>query len=484
MTHAAIDIGASSGRLIIGEMKDGKLQMKEVHRFANGFTEKDGTAYWDIDHLMREIVKGLAEVKRLGYTSVTAGIDTWAVDYVLVDEQGKRLQEVVAYRDSRTEHTIDKVTSIIPKNVIYEKTGIQFLPFNTLFQLYEEDKELLQKAKHILLVPDYLGFCLTGRAVTEVTNASTMQLLNVAEQDFDQELLGLLSIQREQLAPLVGPGEKLGPLRKETFPEYDLPDCEFYTVGSHDTASAIAGTPGFGEEWAYLSSGTWSLLGIESAAPITNPLAYEDNYTNEWGVFGTYRFLKNIMGMWVMQEVRRHLPQDYNFAEFVEEAKKVEPYQQFVNFNEDRFLNPVNMVDEIKRYCRETNQPVPETPGELASCVYSNLAIIYAIAINDLQKITGHSVNRLHIVGGGSNNALLNQMTADMSGMAVLAGPSEATAIGNLIMQMIAAGELADLEQGRQLISHSFPLVSFQPASVNRDERIQEFQLKTGKQPI
>ncbi|WP_050184419.1 rhamnulokinase [Domibacillus robiginosus] len=476
MAHVAIDIGASSGRLIIGEIRNGKLDMKEVHRFANGFSKKNGTYYWDINHLLTEIVKGLAETKKLGFTSVTAGIDTWAVDYVLIDEQGERLQEVVSYRDSRTEHTIEKISKLISKETIYEKTGIQFLSFNTLYQLYEEKKELLEQTKHILLVPDYLGYCLTGRAVTEATNASTMQLLNIQEQDFDKDLLHLLSLKREQFPPLVQPGEKLGPLLKDRFPEYDLPDCEFFVVGSHDTASAIAGTPGFGEGWGYLSSGTWSLLGIESAKPITTKLAYEDNYTNEWGVFNTYRFLKNIMGMWVIQEVRRHLPQDYNFSKFVEEAKKVKPYQQFINFNEDRFLNPANMVEEIQNYCRETKQPIPTTAGELAACVFSNLAIIYAIAIKDLEEITNKKIDRLHIVGGGSNNYLLNQMTADMSDIPIYAGPSEATAVGNLIMQIIAAGEVSNLAEGRKLIEQSFPMQTFHSNSLNREKLIQSFQ--------
>ncbi|WP_050180012.1 rhamnulokinase [Domibacillus robiginosus] len=475
MAHIAVDIGASSGRLVVGEIKSGKLVIEEIHRFANGFVEKNGTCYWDINHLLHEIVKGLAEAKKQGYQSVTVGVDTWAVDYVLVDENGNRLQEVVAYRDSRTDGTIEKVSQHIDKKEIYQKTGVQFLSFNTLYQLYEEDKELLQKAKHILLVPDYLGYCLTGRAVTEVTNASTMQMLNVKTRDFDQDLLNLLSLKRSQFPPFAEPGEELGPLLAERFPDVDLPECRVMTVASHDTASAIAGTPGQGENWAYLSSGTWSLLGIESADPVVSELSLEDNYTNEWGVFGTYRFLKNIMGMWIMQEVRRHLPVDFTFAEFVDEARNVEHFRQFVDLNDDRFLNPSNMVKEIQAYCQETNQPVPETAGELAACVYDNLAIIYAMAIRGLETMTGQAIDRLHIVGGGANNALLNQLTADMSGKTVYAGPFEATAVGNIMMQMIASGDIGSLEEGRELIRHSFPLQSFVPKEQQAAKRIEQF---------
>lgn len=474
MAHIAVDIGASSGRLVVGEIKNGKLAMEEIHRFANGFLETNGTCYWNIDHLLHEIIKGLAEAKKRGYESVTVGIDTWAVDYVLVDENGNRLQEVVAYRDKRTERTMDKVSREIDPKTIYQKTGIQFLPFNTLYQLYEEKKELLQKAKHILLVPDYLGYCLTGRAVTEVTNASTMQMLNVKARDFDEELLGLLSLQKNQFPPFAEPGEELGPLLRERFQGIDLPECRVMTVASHDTASAIAGTPGAGENWAYLSSGTWSLLGIESNEPVISDLSLQDNYTNEWGVFGTYRFLKNIMGMWIMQEVRRQLPVDYTFAEFVDEARNVEHFRQFVDLNDERFLNPANMVEEIKAYCRETSQPVPETAGELAACVYDNLAIIYAIAIRDLEEMTGQRIERLHIVGGGANNALLNQLTADVSGRTIHAGPSEATAIGNIMMQMIASKEIASLEEGRALIGSSFPLQTFSPKE-QASQRIHQF---------
>ncbi|EID43016.1 rhamnulokinase [Parageobacillus thermoglucosidasius] len=476
MIYVAVDIGASSGRLVLGEIKDNKLKIKEIHRFSNGFTVKDGTCYWDIDYLLNEILKGLQVVKSLGYDQCTVGIDTWAVDYVLLDQKGKRLREVVSYRDGRTKQTIEKVTKLVSKEKIYKKTGIQFLPFNTIYQLYEEDQEKLKNTNQILMVPDYLGYCLTGVAVTEVTNASTTQLLNLNSRTFDDELLDLISVKREQFARLVEPGTELGMLKKEWFSSFDLPNCKIITVATHDTASAVIGTPGFGENWAYLSSGTWSLLGIESAVPIVNELALQHNYTNEWGAFQTIRFLKNIIGMWIIQEVRRHLEQDYDFAQFVEEAKKVKGFHQFINFNDERFMNPANMIDEIQTYCKETNQKVPETVGELANCIYNNLAIIYAIAIEELEEITGKTIDQLHIVGGGAYNEHLNQLTADLSGKVVYAGPTEATAIGNLIMQMIATKEVKDLEAARQLIRDSFEIKKYTPNEINRQAIIQKFK--------
>ncbi|MEJ9210399.1 rhamnulokinase [Bacillus smithii] len=468
MQYVAVDIGASSGRMVLGEIKNGKLEMKEISRFANGFTNVGGTCYWDLDHLLEQILQGLEQVKSMGYDQCTLGIDTWAVDYVLLDDKGKRLRESVSYRDGRTKNTIEKVAQLRSKKEIYQKTGIQFQPFNTIYQLFEDSKNELSKTNQILMIPDYLGYCLTGVAVTEATNGSTTQLLNIHNHQFDDELLEMISVKKEQFARLVEPGTPLGQLKKEWYPSYDLPNVQVITVASHDTASAIVGTPGFGENWAYLSSGTWSLLGIENEVPIINDQAFYKNYTNEWGVFKTIRFLKNIMGLWLIQEVRRNLPKNYTFPQFVEEAKKVKAFKQFVNFNHERFLNPDNMVEEIQNYCRETNQEVPLTPGELANCIYNNLAIIYAIAIDELEMITGKKIEQLHIVGGGSNNEWLNQLTADLSGRTVFAGPSEATAIGNLIMQMIATGEVSDLETARKLVRHSFRIQTYHPNHVDR----------------
>ncbi|MCB7161357.1 rhamnulokinase [Bacillus subtilis] len=476
MIYTAIDIGASSGRIMVGELNEGKLDIQEIHRFANGFSQRDGHCFWDIDHLLKQILQGLQKVKTLGYEHCTVGIDTWAVDYVLLDEKGDRLREAISYRDRRTDHTIDKLEHTLSKAAIYQKTGIQFQPFNTIYQLYEEDRELLIKTDKIMMIPDYLGYCLTGKAVTEITNASTTQLLNASTGNLDPELLEAVSVQEQQFAPLTEPGCELGKLRNEWFPDYDLPACKVMTVATHDTASAVIATPGINDGWAYISSGTWSLIGVENKTPIITDLALENNYTNERGANNTIRFLKNIIGMWVIQEVRQQLQADYSFQQLAEEAKKTEPFQQFINLNDKRFLNPENMIKEIQHYCRQTRQKIPRTAGELACCIYSNLAIIYAIAIKELETITEQPIEQFHIIGGGARNDFLNQLTADMSGKAVYAGPIEATAIGNLLMQMIAAKEVKDIKEARQVVRNSFPIKVFTPKDIDRSTIIQSFQ--------
>ncbi|CAI6307402.1 rhamnulokinase [Bacillus subtilis] len=476
MIYTAIDIGASSGRIMVGELNEGKLDIQEIHRFANGFSQRDGHCFWDIDHLLKQILQGLQKVKTLGYEHCIVGIDTWAVDYVLLDEKGDRLREAISYRDRRTDHTIDKLEHTLSKAAIYQKTGIQFQPFNTIYQLYEEDRELLKKTDKIMMVPDYLGYCLTGKAVTEITNASTTQLLNASTGNLDPELLEAVSVQEQQFAPLTEPGCELGKLRNEWFPDYDLPACKVMTVATHDTASAIIAAPGVNDGWAYISSGTWSLIGIENKTPIITDLALENNYTNERGANNTIRFLKNIIGMWVIQEVRQQLQADYSFQQLAEEAEKTEPFQQFINLNDKRFLNPENMIKEIQHYCRQTRQKIPRTAGELACCIYSNLAIIYAIAIKELETITEKPIEQFHIIGGGARNDFLNQLTADMSGKAVYAGPIEATATGNLLMQMIAAKEVKDIKEARQVVRNSFPIKVFTPKDIDRSTIIQSFQ--------
>lgn len=482
MTHIAIDIGASSGRVVLGDVNDDKLSMKEIHRFSNSFTLRNGQVQWNVEVLLMEILKGLEKVKQLGYETITMGIDTWAVDYVLIDQNGERIQEAFCYRDHRTENAIEKMSEQISLQTIYEKTGIQLQRFNTLFQLSVEKPTLLEKAKYILLVPDYFAYRLTGRAVLERTNASTMQLYNVTEGVFDVELLSLIGVKAEQFAPFIEPGQVIGELLNDHFKGFDLPRCTVIAVASHDTASAIAGTPGITENWAYLSSGTWSLLGVEKIAPIITPTTYAENYTNEWGVFGTYRFLINIMGMWILQEVLRNSNENYGLEQVLQEAANIEPYLQFINFNESRFLKPSNMIVEIQQYCEETMQIVPQTIAELAACVFSNLSIIYAMAIEQIQHITQISIDTLYIVGGGSKNYLLNQMTANLCNLTVYAGPAEATAIGNILLQLIAINKVQSLQEGRKLIYHSFPVEVFEPVEVSRTDIIARFKQKTAKE--
>ena len=475
-TYVAVDIGASSGRLMLGQLKNGKLNLQEVHRFKNGFSKQAGHDCWSIDSIMNEIFIGLEKIKALGYKKIILGIDTWAVDYVLVGKDGKKLKDPISYRDSRTKDALKELTSDLPKQYIYQKTGIQFLNFNTLYQLYEESKDVLQETDKIMMIPDYIGYVLTGKAVTEVTNASTTQMLNLREGLFDQDLLKKVNVSPEQFPKLVESGTVLGSIKASWLKKYDLPETQVVTVATHDTASAVLGAPGQGENWAYLSSGTWSLIGTELNVPENGELAFENNYTNEWGAYGTYRFLKNIMGLWMIQNVKKELNGEFSFQELADLAAQEKPFQQFIDVNDERFTNPANMINAIKDYCRETGQKVPETPGELAMAIYSNLALYYANELQELNKILGYQIKSLNIVGGGSNVTLLNQLTSTLAQIKVFAGPGEATAIGNLIVQMITNKEMKNIAEGRQIIKNSFKIKQFNPEANKYEDVLKTYQ--------
>lgn len=462
-TYIAVDIGASSGRLMLSEKNPfNKILLEEIHRFKNGFADSNGTDYWDAEHLIEEILIGLEKVKKRGVEKCYVGIDTWGVDYCLLDEQGEAISQPVSYRDNRTEQAIAEFDEYFSLQMLYQNTGIQLQPFNTVFQLFKENREKLAHAKQLVLMPDYLGYVLTGQAVLEKTNASTMQLMNLQTRQLDEDVLNAIDVSKELFPNLVEPGTILGKIRKEKFPTYDLPDATFITIASHDTASAVVGTQGKGENWAYISSGTWSLMGVEINEGIATSEVFEANFTNEWGVQGTIRFLKNIMGMWLIQEVSRMLDYQYSYPELAELASQKEAFVTLIDVNDPRFMNPKNMITEIQGYCREMNQKIPETPGELARCIYDSLALCYAVELEKLEKITGRTITQLHIVGGGSNNDFLNQLTADACGIPVLAGPGEATAIGNIIVQMVATKGFGTLAEGREGIKKSFPLKQFQ----------------------
>ncbi|MGC6767987.1 rhamnulokinase [Enterococcus sp. LJL51] len=464
--YIAVDIGASSGRLMKSNYElDDRITLEEVHRFKNGFSQKDGHDRWEINRLIEEIINGLEKVKQSGIEKCYVGIDTWAVDYCLIDKHGCLKEAPISYRDDRTKGAVQEFTRHYSLEKLYEKTGIQIQPFNTIFQLLAEDQQKLREAHQLLLIPDYIGYVFTGKAVTEKTNASTMQLLNPESKNWDGELLKLVGLREEQLPPLVEAGTVLGTLLQEKFPTRDLPEATFITVATHDTASAVIGTPGCGENWAYISSGTWSLLGIETTLFNVSRQAFFENYTNEWGAHNTIRFLKNIMGMWLIQEVARMQKYQYSYAELAEQAAAAPGFQQFIDVNDPVFLNPDNMIEALQSYCRNTNQKVPETAGELARCIYDNLALCYAVELEKMEGLTGtgEKINKLHIVGGGANNLFLNQLTANAAGIPVEAGPGEATAIGNILMQMIATGIFNNLEEARKVIQKSFDFSIHQP---------------------
>lgn len=461
--YIAVDIGASSGRLIWSEFNDqGGFKIKEIHRFKNEFIQIQGTEYWQPQHLIKEILVGLEKAKQIGVEACFIGIDTWGVDYVLLDGHGVPLDNPVAYRDKRTDLAIELFQEVYDLKRLYQRTGIQIQQFNTVFQLLVE-KNLIA-AEQLLLIPDYLGYVFTGQAVIEKTNASTMQLLNLNSRKWDETILTSIGIEKSLFPPLVESGYQLGELQTAAFPKYDLPEASFITVATHDTASAVVGTPAISiNDWAYISSGTWSLLGTEINEGINNDLAFENNFTNEWGISGTVRFLKNIMGMWLIQEVAKAQNYQYSYAEFAKLASDVPAFQQYIDVNDPIFINPDNMIVAIQDYCRLTEQKVPKTTAEICRCVYDNLALCYAVELEKLEIITNRKFSKLHIVGGGSNNYFLNQLTANLCQIEVLAGPSEATAIGNLMVQMIATSHYANLFEARKALRNSIDLKVFYP---------------------
>ena len=473
--HVAVDIGASSGRVIVAEYEDNHFETSEVHRFKNGFGQVDGHDRWNIDDLFQNILIGLAKVKEHGIEECTLGIDTWAVDYVLVKE-GKRLGHPIAYRDSRTQKGVENVFAKITKEDLYSKTGIQFLPFNTVFQYASEESDVLRNAEKSLLIPDYLAYQLTGVMVAEETNASTTQLLNPYHKIYDVELLEFAGVTPHQLPELVAAGTYIGDVTDALRAEYDFPVTHVYAVATHDTASAVVGVPAINEHFAYISSGTWSLIGTELKEPLITAETQKQNYTNEWGAYETIRFLKNITGMWSIQEIARILNYQYSYQEMADAAEKVAPFEQFIDLNDERFTNPKNMIEEIQVYCKETHQTVPETVGELTMCVYSNLSLLYAFELDHLERLVGYSFDTIHIVGGGSNVSILNQLTATVTGKTVVAGPGEATALGNLLVQMIADGKLESLQHARQFLKEQIELNIFEPEEHKNKQLLQQWK--------
>lgn len=471
--HVAVDIGASSGRHIVGEVVDGKIRLTEVYRFDNTLVEKNGHLCWDIDALAENVIQGLAAAHEQGLTPDTVGIDTWAVDYVLLDEEGKRIGDAVAYRDGRTEGIREELerTGAVTFAEHYERTGIQFQRFNTAYQLVahkREHPEELERAKTFLMVPDYLGYVLTGEIANEYTNASTTALVDARTRTWDDELIARLGLPRAIFPPISEPGHELGRLAPAIRERVGF-DCRVVLPATHDTGSAWLAVPASDPAAAYLSSGTWSLLGCENTEPLTGVASAQANFTNEGGAYGTYRYLKNIMGMWMVQSVRRELgPRDDgklpSFDTLIDEAFAARGDFPVLDVDADRFLAPASMVEEVRAACREAGGPVPETPGELVRCIYDALAADYARTVIELGELTGTPRTCINIVGGGSQNRYMNQATANACGIPVFAGPTEGTALGNLMAQMIAAGEFADLSEARACVARSFDVRKIEPA--------------------
>lgn len=458
--YLAIDIGASSGRHILGHLENGKMVLEEIHRFSNGNVEKDGELTWDVDTLFAEVIAGMKKCKELGKIPVSVGIDTWAVDFVLLDENNQRIGNAVGYRDSGTTGMDEEVYRTIPLDELYARTGIQKQIFNTIYQLMAWKKrkpELFAKAKNMLMIPDYLHFLLSGVKATEYTNATTTQLVSPETKDWDFELIEKLGYPGKIFQKLVLPGTCLGGLTKEVKKLVGY-DCNVVVPATHDTASAVIAVPAKEEkDFVYISSGTWSLMGTELTKADCSSESCACNLTNEGGYDYRFRYLKNIMGLWMIQSVKKEIGQEKSFGEICEMAAECD-IESLVDANDARFLAPQNMTEEIEKACQKTGQKVPETLAEVASVIYRSLAHCYGKTIKEIEQLTGKKFNGIHIVGGGSNAEYLNELTAKATGLTVYAGPTEATAIGNLSAQMIANGELKDLWDARSCIYDSFEI--------------------------
>lgn len=467
----AVDIGASSGRVIAGYAVDGTLHLEELYRFENRMVQKNNHFCWDIDKLFMEMKRGIHESQKYGLKPESIGVDTWAVDFVLLDENDNPLTDPVAYRDSRTDGMMEEVFKIIPKEKLYFETGIQFQKFNTIYQLYylkSYHSELLKKAKTFLLIPDYLHFLLTGKKVNEYTNATTTQLVNANTKKWDNKILDRLEIPGEMFQEIRMPGSRLGNLRPELAEEFGF-DMEVILPATHDTGSAVVSVPET-EDTIYISSGTWSLIGVETLFPICTGEALACNFTNEGGLDYRFRFLKNIMGLWMIQEVKHNFNHQYTFADLTELAEREKDFHAVVPVNDDRFLKPENMVNEIREACREHNRPVPETPGQVAKCVFESLAFSYQQAVEEIEQILNKRFRKINVIGGGCQNELLNRLIADKTKKEVAAGPVEATATGNIAVQLIARGEIGSLGEARKIIRNSFEMKMY---ANNRDEEEQ-----------
>lgn len=466
--HLAVDIGASSGRHILGHVEQGRIVLEEVYRFENGPKKRGGRLCWDFDALAREVVNGLKACAKLGKVPATLGVDTWGVDFALVDREGRVLGDTVAYRDSRTQGMDALVEELIPAQELYRRTGIQKQSFNTIYQLMavkRQSPELLEQAHRLLLVPDYLHYTLTGVMSNEYTEASTSGLVSAAAKDWDRELLDLLGFPQKLFGPLSLPGTALGGLRPALREELGF-DCQVVLPASHDTGSAFLAVPAGEGDSVTLSSGTWSLLGVELEQPVTTPESRAANFTNEGGYQYRYRYLKNIMGLWMIQNLRREMAENGQlpgFGELSRLAREEADFPGRVDVDDPSFMAPESMSAAVRAYCERTGQPVPQSPGELLSCVYHSLAQCYAQSVRQLERLTGRSFQAVHIVGGGSQDAYLNQLTASATGLPVYAGPTEGTALGNLLVQMIAQGEFASLQEARDAIRASFAVKEVLP---------------------
>lgn len=461
--YLAVDIGASSGRHMLSYVEDGKICLEEIYRFENGMKEKDGHLCWDLEKLFEEIVNGLAVCKKIGKIPVSMGIDTWAVDYVLLDKDGEVIGNTYGYRDSRTLGMDEKVYDLISQEDLYRRTGIQKQMFNTIYQLMAvktQEPEHMERAAHMLLIPDYFNYRLTGVMKTEYTNATTTQLVSPVTKEWDMELIEKLGYKKEIFGAITMAGTSVGYLSEEIQKKTGF-DLEVIQTATHDTASAALAVPAKGEDFLYISSGTWSLMGVEQRDADCSDESRRANLTNEGGYEYRFRYLKNIMGLWMIQSVRHEWNDAYSFAEICEKAEQCSDFPSRVDVNDEVFLAPKSMIWAIQDYCARTGQKIPTETGEIATVIYQSLAESYKKTVREIEQITGKTYASINIVGGGSNADYLNQLTADKTGKTTYCGPSEATAIGNILVQLLKQKEFETLEEARASVFDSFEMKCF-----------------------
>lgn len=483
----AIDLGATSGRAILGKIENGSLELTEIHRFSNIITEINGRMYWDLLYLYNEILKSLKKTKDNQIKIKSIGIDTWGVDFVCFGKDGEPLRMPYSYRDTMTFGAPNEFFKIMPKEEVYKKTGIQIMNFNSLFQLFTQRKNessIYDIIDKILFMPDALSYLLTGKMVTEYTIASTSQMINPYNKKFDSSLLETIGLSEDNFAPTVMPGTVIGELSKSVKQQTNLDNISVVAVAGHDTASAVLATPAKNDNFAYLSSGTWSLMGIESKNPVINDETFSLNFTNEGGADGSIRLLKNICGMWLIEQCKKEWEQngEISYDEIVKAAEEAAPFKCFINPDSPCFASPVSMIDSVQSYCKQTNQYVPQTMGQIARCIYESLALRYKQVLDNFQKLAQSPIETLHIIGGGSKNRLLNTYTANAIGLPVIAGPSEATAIGNILLQAKAVGLVRDTNEMRKIVRDSVELESYTPEKESKWNKHYQEYLKVFKE--
>ncbi|MFC2156201.1 rhamnulokinase family protein [Acidobacteriota bacterium] len=465
----AFDIGAESGRAVVGEICNKKLNVREVYRFSNGMIKDRGHLHWDMGNIFNEVRKGIREGNRQAERSIgSLGIDTWGVDFGLVDREGVLLSHPFAYRDSRNEAAMKDFLAIMSEQRIYDLTGIQFLQFNSVFQLYAHrifNPDLLERAHKLLFIPDILNYFLTDQQFTEFTFATTSQMYNPAAGDWEGEIFENVGITSDIMLEIVQPGTFVGRIKSSEQEKTGLGDVSVLAVATHDTGSAVAAVPAEDGNWAFISSGTWSIMGVETENPVICEKTRELNFTNEGGLDNTFRLCKNIAGLWLLQECRRFWAKDkaYSYADLAHMAQAAAPFKCFVDPDWPGFLNPEEMTEAISRYCRLTHQPLPESRGEIVRCILESLAFKYRYVLDELREVSDKPIEKIHIIGGGGKNSLLCQFTAEATGLPVFSGPIEATAVGNLMVQARFSGEVKDWEEMRRIISRSFDIEEYRP---------------------